>query len=186
MTIKELHAAIKEQTMEVNRRLVEYYEAGGNDKLVNKEIQYLRDVTGTSNRSSYISMRTHRKNKAELEAQLSELRYFNEWDIFTPRGMAERTRKEQQAWRSYKRNTGSRLQFDTWRKMVTVMGTIGHDMLKEFGGSYNNVVEEATKKGKKPGEIIRAMEEVIKENSKSGKNYNDYFDDLVRKLDLKV
>lgn len=186
MTIKELHAAIKEQTIEVNKRLVEYYEAGGNDKLVNKEIQYLRDVTGTSNRSSFISMRTHRKRKAELEAQLSELRYFNEWDIFTPRGMAERTRREQQAWRSYKRNTGSRLQFDTWRKMVTIMGTIGKDIFNQFGGSYSNVIEEAVRKGRKPGEVINTLQQVVKDNEGKGKSTTDYLDDLIQRLDITV
>lgn len=186
MTVKELHDAIRQQTQEVNKRLIEYYEAGGTDKLVNKEIDYLKSVTGTSGRSSYISMRTHRKKKAELELQLSELRYFNEWDIFTPRGQAERTRREQQAWRAYKRNSGSRLQFDTWRKMVTIMGTIGKDIFNQFGGSYSNVIEEAVRKGRKPGEIINTLKDVVKDNEGKGKSTTDYMDDLISRLDIKV
>lgn len=186
MTVKELHEAIRQQTQEVNKRLIEYYEAGGTDKLVNKEIDYLKSVTGTSGRSNYISMRTHRKKKAELELQLSELRYFNEWDIFTPRGQAERTRREQQAWRAYKRNSGSRLQFDTWRKMVTIMGTIGKDIFNQFGGSYSNVIEEAVRKGRKPGEIINTLKDVVKDNEGKGKSTTDYMDDLISRLDIKV
>ena len=67
MTIQELRKAIKRQTEVINERLIEYYEADGTDKLVNKEIEYLKTVTGTSSRKVYLSMNTHRKNKAELE-----------------------------------------------------------------------------------------------------------------------
>ena len=186
MTIPELRKAIKRQTEVINERLIEYYEADGTDKLVNKEIEYLKTVTGTSNRKVYLSMNTHRKNKAELELQLAELRYFNEWDIFTPQGMAERTQREKKAWRSYKRNSGSRLQFETYRRMVNIMGTIGYDMLKQFGGSYSDAVEEAVKKGRKPGAIKEAMEKIIAKNKNKQLSDRDYFDQLVAELDIRL
>lgn len=186
MTVKELHEAIREQTQEVNKRLIEYYEAGGTDKLVNKEIDYLKSVTGTSGRSSYISMRTHRKNKAELELQLAELRYFNEWDIFTPRGQAERTRREQQAWRAYKRNSGSRLRYDTWRKLVNIVGTVGKDIFQQFGSSNAMDSLEKVVNKRRPGEIINALKDVVEENKGKQKNTEQYLDDLIAKLDIKV
>jgi len=186
MTVKELHAAIKEATQSINQRLIEYYESGTPNKLVDKEIAYLKTVTGTSERRPYLAMRTHRKNKAELQAQLSELQYFNEWDVFTPEGRRQRKQRELRAWRSYKRNSGSSLHYETWRKMVNIIGTIGKDILQQFGGSYGNKIEEAVRKGRKPGAIVRAMKEVVNENKGAGKSDTDYLDDLIKKLDLTV
>ena len=99
MKVKELQEAIRQQTMAINERLVEYYEKGAPDKLVNKEITYLKEITGTSQKSNYISMRTHRKTKMELEMQLNELRYFENWDIFTPKGQMERSRSSMKSYR---------------------------------------------------------------------------------------
>jgi len=186
MTVKELHATIKEATMSINQRLVEYYETGTPNKLVDKEIAYLKAVTGTSERRPYLAMRTHRKNKAELQAQLSELQYFNEWDVFTPEGRRQRNQRELRAWRSYKRNSGSNLHYETWRKMVNIIGTIGKDILQQFGGSYGNKIEEAVRKGRKPGEVIKAVRESVEEHHSKGHNYEDYLDTLIKKLDLTV
>lgn len=186
MTVKELHAAIREQTMAINARLVEYYEHGATDKLVNKELAYLRNVTGTSEKSQYIAMRTHRKTKDELELQLQELRYFEGWDIFTPKGHAERVNRERRAYRSYKRSTGSTLQYQTYKTIVNILGTAGEDLLKQFGNSFDtvNVIDEAVRKGKKSGTIMKALRRVVKENEGQQKSTTDYINDLRNMLDL--
>lgn len=186
MTIKELHAAIKAQTMDINKRLVEYYEAGTKNKLVEKEIEFLKEVSGTSQKSSYISMRTHRKNKAELELQLQELRYFGEWDIFTPGGQAERTSRELRAYRSYKKNHKSNLSYESYRRMVNILGTAGEDVLKQFGNSDDKAgaVEEAVRKGKKSGTIMKTLRKVYDKNKGAQKSSQDYIDDLRAELDL--
>ena len=186
MTVKELHAAIKSQTMAINERLVEYYEHGATDKLVNKELAFLKEITGTSEKSNYIAMRTHRKTKAELELQLQELRYFESWDIFTPAGQAERTDRERRAYRSYKKNVGSGIKYETYRRIVNIMGTAGEDLLKQFGNSFDtvNVVEEAVRKGKKSGTIMKALKTVVEQNQGQSKSTTDYIDDLRNMLDL--
>lgn len=187
MTVKELREAIKMQTMAINERLVEYYEQGAPDKLVNKEIEYLKEITGTAKKNNYISMRSHRKNKMELELQLNELRYFENWDIFTPQGQMERSKSAMKSYRSYKRNHGN-LSYENWRRTVTVLGTVGADIFNQFGGSNDTqaAVEDAVRKGRSPGEIIRAMQHVIKDNEGSMKSTQDYADDLRALLKLET
>ena len=187
MTVKELHEAIRDQTMAINQRLIEYYEKGAPDKLVNKEIEYLKEITGTSKRSSYISMRTHRKNKVELEMQLNELRYFENWDIFTPHGQMERSKASLKSYRTYKKNHGY-ISYEDWRRTVSILGTVGADIFNQFGGSNDtqSAVEDAVRKGKSAGEIIRTMQDVIKDNEGSMKNTQDYADDLRARLNLET
>lgn len=187
MKVKELQEAIRQQTMAINERLVEYYDKGATDKLVNKEIEYLKEITGTSQKSNYISMRTHRKTKMELEMQLNELRYFENWDIFTPKGQMERSKSSMRSYRTYKRNHGN-LSYENWRRTVTVLGTVGADIFNQFGGSNDTqaAVEDAVRKGKSAGEIIKAMQKVIKENEGSMKSTQDYADDLRALLNLET
>ena len=195
MKIKELHEAIRQQTMAINERLVEYYEKGAPDKLVNKEIEYLKKITGTSQKSSYISMRTHRKNKMELELQLNELRYFENWDIFTPGGQTERSKASQRAYQSFKRNAHRYISYEDYRRVVNVMGTAGREVMNLFGGDSDTreIVETAIRKGKSGGEILKAMQEVINNNKKvseenngSLKSTQDYADDLRALLNLET
>ena len=188
-TVKELQQMIREQTMDINRRLNTYYESKEQSKTMEREIAFLKDITGTSPRKDYLAMNTHSKSKAELELQLTELRHFAEWDIETPGGKYERSQKELAAWRAYKRNHKSGLSFNSWRKSVAIMGSIDSSIIKYFGGDTNTpaeIVEEAVRKGRKSGDIMKAMEEVMEENAGSGKSAEDYADDLRSKLNLTI
>ena len=188
-TVKELQQMIREQTMDINRRLNTYYESKEQSKQIKREIEYLKEITGTSPRKDYLAMNTHSKSKADLELQLTELRHFAEWDIETPGGKYERSQKELAAWRAYKRNHASGLSFNSWRKSVAIMGSIDSSIIKWFGGDTNSaieIVEDAVRKGRKTGDIMKAMQEVIEENSYAGKDPEDYADDLRSKLNLTV
>ena len=69
------------------------------------------------------------------------------------------------------------------------MGSIDSSIIKYFGGDTNTpveIVEEAVRKGRKSGDIIKAMQEVMEENANTGKTAEDYADDLRSKLDLSV
>lgn len=179
MTVKELQQAIREQTMEINQRLIEYHEQGIVDPLVNKEISYLKELIGQSQKSPYLAMNTHKKNKTELQLQLNELRYFEAWDIFTPQGRTQRGQREIKAWRSYKQNYGN-ISFESWRRFGNIMGSAGADVINQFGGSNDTLttVNEAVKAGKSGKQILEAMDEVVRQNKGSGKSTEDYIDDL--------
>ena len=178
MTIKELRAQIREETMNINRRLVEYYEDGKRTKILDREIEYLKDISGTSAGKSFLSMNTHRKNKAALTAQLSQLRQFLKWDIYTPSAKREKEATARRAYKTYKRNTGTRMKFKTYNKAVTIVGSLGQKIVEIFGSDQViDMVTEAIRSGRKPGEIIDAFEKVIKSNKGKAKSPEDYIDD---------
>ena len=114
MTIKELRAQIRQATMDINRRLVSYYEDGKQTKILDREIDYLKSITGTAQGKAFLSMNTHRKNKAALATQLSQLNQFKEWDIYTPEAKRIKAESRRNAYASYKRHTGSKIHFKTF------------------------------------------------------------------------
>lgn len=189
-TVKELQKLIREQTQDINKRLNSYYESKEQrpeNPLLKRELEHLKNVTGTSLRSDYLAMNTHKKTKIELEVQLQELRHFGEWDIFTPDAMYERSQKELKAWRSYKAHRpGSNISFETWRRMSIIYSAGGRDLMNNFGTSddVTNTLDEAIRKGRKTSDILDAMQKVMKDNENSGKDATDYLDDLREKLDL--
>lgn len=185
MTIKELRAQIRQVTMDINKRLVEYYEDGKRVKVLDREIDYLKDISGTSAGKTFLSMNTHRKNKAALTAQLSQLRQFEKWDIYTPTARREKEATARRAYKTYKRNTGTRMKFKTYNKAVTIVGALGQKIVEIFGSDQViEMVTEALRSGRKPGEIIDAFEKVIKANKGKAKSPEDYIDDWYSMIQL--
>lgn len=177
-TIKELREEVKRVTMEVNRRLVDYYEEGKNVKILDKEIEYLKGISGTSSRKTFLSMNTHRKNKAGLMAQLSQLRQFLQWDRYTPAARAETADRARRAYKSYKRNTGSRMKFKTYNKAVTIAGSLGQKIIEIFGSDQViEMITDAIRSRKSPQKIIESFEKVLKQNKGKAKSPEDYIDD---------
>lgn len=177
MTIKELRAQIRAATMDINQRLSEYYEGGKGYKAVDREIKFLKQTSGTAQGKAFLSMNTHRKNKAALEVQLENLKQFQRWDVYTPTARKAIEKKARQSWHTYKRNTGSRMQFRTYKKAVTIMGAIGDKIYSFFGSDQPmDMIENAFRQGKKPAEIIKAFEQVIKEYDGKQRNTDDYVD----------
>lgn len=177
MTVKELRAQIRAATMDINQRLSEYYEGGKGYKAVDREIKFLKQTTGTSQGKAFLSMNTHRKNKAALQAQLESLKQFQRWDVYTPTAKKAVEKKARASWKTYKRNTGSRMQFRTYKKAVTIMGAIGDKIYQFFGSDQPmEMLEEAFRNGKKPAQIIKAFEQVIKEYNGKQKSTEDYVD----------
>lgn len=182
MTIKELRAQIRQETMQVNKRLVDYYEEGRSVKILDKEIEYLKKITGTSSDKTYISMNTHRKNKAALSAQLSQLRQFQEWDIYTPEAKRLKAESRRNAYASYKSNTGSKIHFKTFNRAITIAGSINQKMFDIY--QMMDMITEAFNKNKDPKKIIAAFEKVVKQNKQKGKTAEDYVDDWYKIMRL--
>lgn len=184
-TVQELKKEIRELTMSINMRLSEYYEGDTRDKLLDKEIEYLKEVTNTSKKSTFIALNFTGKRKSQLYAQLQELKYMADWDISTPQGVRERSEKELASYRKFKKNQHSNLRFEQWRRMANIFGS-ATDMLKDFGGSSDLVttIHESVRKGDSSKKVLDAMAEVIKENKDEGKSSVDYIDDLRKKLGL--
>lgn len=184
MTIKELYKEIKYQTSLVNKRLNEYYEAGKRSKILDKEIQYLRQVTETSKKSPYIAMRLHQKNKQQLTAQLSYLRQFQEWDIYTPTAKRESETKARQAYKSFKRNSGSHMRFKTYKRVVNIVGSLSATVFDNFGSDQlMDNVETALREGHTVREIFDAIEQTMRAlkgtGATQGEDYTDMFYEIL-------
>ena len=186
-TIKELRAQIKQETMKVNQRLVEYYDAGKRYKILDKEIEWLKQTTGTSANKAFLSMNTHRKNKSALVLQLSTLRQFQQWDIYSPYAKRENQEATRRAYQSFKRNTGYRMKFKTFNRSVTIVGAMASKigaMISEISEDVRDVVEEAMANGRKPQDILKAWDKVMEANKEKAKVPEDYVDDFYAMLGL--
>lgn len=185
-TIKELYKAIKAETMNVNKRLVSYYDEGKTSKLVEKEIAVLREVSGTAKSRSYLSLNLHRKNKNQLIAQLNFLRDFQQWDVMTPEGKRENEIKARQAYKTYKQNRPyKKLKFKTYRRAVTILGSMSSRIIESFNSEQIlEAVQYAFNKGKKVDAIISTFERVYNENKNLAKTPEDYIDDWYRQMKL--
>ena len=185
MTIKELYAAIKQETMNVNRRLIDYYEEGKPVKLLEKEIKVLKDVSGTADSKRYLSLNLHRKNKNQLTAQLNFLKQFQQWDKYTPEAKREAEAKARRAYKTFKRNYGSRMKFKTYKRAVTIIGSLSDRIINSFDSKQlMPAIEYAFNKGKKQAEMFKAFEQVLDEFEDSGKTSEDYIDRWYQILNL--
>lgn len=186
MTIKELYAAIKRETMNVNARLVSYYEDGKKSKLVDKEINILKQVSGTATRKPYLSLNLHRKNKTQLMAQLNFLRDFQKWDVVTPEGRRLEKERARQSYRSYKSTRpGKHIKFKTYRRAVTILGSMSAAMITSFNSEQIlEAVEYAFKEGKSVDEIIQTFDRVYNESKGKGFTSEDYIDAWYRTMNL--
>ena len=73
MTVRELKAYIKENTISVNKALESYYESGEDISTVNKQISKLKQLSGISKKDNrYIIANFSGKNKVELVRQARE------------------------------------------------------------------------------------------------------------------
>lgn len=179
MTIKELYKEIKYQTSLVNKRLNEYYETGKRSKILDREISELRRFTETSNKSPYIAMRLHQKNKQQLTAQLSALKQFQEWDVYTPTAKRESEIKARQAYKTFKRNHDTRMRFKTYKRAVNIIGSLSDAIINSFDSNQlMENIETAFREGYKVRDIYTALEQTMKELEGTGAIQGDTYSDM--------
>lgn len=186
MTIKELYAAIKRETMNVNARLVSYYEDGKKSKLVDKEINILKQVSGTATRKPYLSLNLHRKNKTQLIAQLNFLQDFQMWDKLTPEGKRVEKERARQSYRTYLENRPNKhIKFKTYRRAVTILGSMSASMISSFNSEQIlEAVEVAYKEGCTVDKMIQTFDKVYNEFKNKSNTPEDYIDEWYRQMNL--
>lgn len=177
MTIKELYKEIKTATMEVNKRLVEYYESDKRKKIVDKEISILKDISGTSQKSSYLAMRLHHKNKNQLIAQLNYLKNFQQWDIYTPMAKRERETKTRARYESFNSNSTTKMSYIEYKRTTNIIGSLASNIIDSFGSdNIMDMLDYAYKNNRKFSDAIKAFEQVMNEYESGGKSSEDYID----------
>lgn len=186
-TVKELRDMIETKTNEVNKMIADYRISGKENALVEKEIDYLRAVTNTADKALGVKPRNSRSRKAELLAQLYELEQASKLNELSASSLNVQKERDKRAYRSFKKNFKTNVDYETWRKLVTVYGAGGSRMLNLFGGSNEtqNTIITATKKGKKTIDILQAMQDVTKDFKGKEKSTDDYYKELERRLGLR-
>ena len=166
MTVKELKAYIKENTISVNKSIESYYESGQNIATVNKQISKLRQLSGISKRNNNLIIANFRgKRKIDLLRQARELTYFSNWDIDTPTGIAKASEKELKAYETFSsRPEFQDIDFYEWRSLVEAFGAFG-DKLNSYGYEHGNIAHAYSQipKDERKVDIFKAMQDSMKE-----------------------
>ena len=165
MTVRELKAYIKENTVSVNKALESYYESGQNIATVNKQISKLRQLSGISKKNNNLIIANFRdKRKIDLIRQARELTYFSNWDIDTPSGIERASEKELKAYETFSsRPEFQNIDFDEWHSLVEAFGAFG-DKLNSYGYEQGNIAHAYSQipKDERKVDIFKAMQDSMK------------------------
>ena len=164
MTVRELKAYIKENTIRVNKALESYYESRQDIATVNKQISKLKQLSGISKKDNrYIIANFSGKNKVELVRQARELTYFSNWDIDTPSGIERASEKELKAYETFSsRPEFQDIDFYEWRSLVEAFGAFG-DKLNSYGYEHGNIAHAYSQipKDERKVDIFKAMQDSV-------------------------
>ena len=202
-TRKELMEMIREDTTELNKRVVEYRQSNVSFKDVENNIAKIKEISGSKSGRQLINVdgkKRYReveigvgnitsKSKSELILQARELHSFLQWDISTPEGQRQWEAREKKEWETFNKNFSEYgLTKNEWRDLVEVFGAVGESILNQFGsgqgsnasGSIVREFKNASQSGRT--NLVKEMREVLKENKGTGATEEDNLDLLRQKL----
>ena len=202
-TRKELMQMIREDTVELNKRVFEYRQSNASFKDVENNIAKIKEISGAKKGRQAIKEdgKTHyreveigvgnitSKSKSELILQARELHSFLQWDISTPEGQRQWEAREKKEWETFNKNFSEYgLTKNEWRDLVEVFGAVGESILNQFGsgqgsnasGSIVREFKNASQSGRT--NLVKEMREVLKENKGTGATEEDNLDLLRQKL----
>lgn len=156
---------IRTLTPQVNQRIVEANESGNRAPQVDAMIERLQKYGGTNKRfgEDVIGLGFSGKTKSRLKRQYQELKRVLRIDVWTPQGIAEYEKNEQDTYESFAKSHKGWSK-DKWRDFVQMMGTVSSEMLREFGyerhGNDRGSKTVSANKSQGPNEdFIAAFEE---------------------------
>lgn len=176
--INELRSEVRELKEAVRYRERAYKLTGIRDPLYEKELAYLKGIT-----------RGRQSTKKDLELYKQEAEFFLDWDISSPVGLKQASKREHKAYTSFKKNTGINLSYQDWRHLVTMMGTLGSDVLEKFGygegksatGALAETFQGAKKQGRE-ADFLHAMLDTMRESKGAGMTQSELISSLNRRL----
>lgn len=176
MTRKAIESEIRKKTHIVNERLKQFYNEGNENIMVSSEINKLQSIAGKGRGKNKIGLGLRKKTKQELVRQLRELKYFEQWDIYTEEGQRSLEARERKAWESfYKDNPG--FTYQEWRNLVETFGSISESVLQQFGST--NIVEayKDAENGKKIN-LLKYITNISRDKSMQGTTQEQKIDRL--------
>ena len=203
-TRNDYREAVSKYTERVNLRLYEYRQSGKKSRVVEEDIKRLQlfgAKPSPTRRSETIGKGIRGKSKARLKRQYEELKRVYDKDYFTPEGRRKRKKKRKDSWKAFKENHPD-WNKSKWQTFVDTFGNISDTIKSQFGYEVTQTGHnQQQKRGKKRRKIsnqdlidafevayeknvdlLKIMEEVLKENKGKGLTQKKAVDKLLKKL----
>lgn len=184
-TTRELRAYIREETQNLNYRLIDYYESETNpNPVVDALKERLQKLgTGKTGKEKPIGLGLTYKSKSELLQQARALREAAQVDIYTPAGLREYERKEEQQYNTFIKNRPALagMSIDEYHDLVEAFGALGSHVLEEFGYEELAQIYHSASADKKI-DLVSTVKEVQKESRGQHWQQTDLIDSLRQKM----
>lgn len=184
-TTRELRAYIKEETQNLNYRLIDYYASETNpNPVVDALKERLQKLgTGKVDKEKHIGLGLTYKTKAELLQQARVLHEAAQVDIYTPQGRKKYSAKETQAYKTFKRNRPAlkNMTKAEYHDLVEAFGALGSHVLEQFG--YEELAQiYHSSKSKKRIDLVSTVKKVQKESAGKGWTTEQLIDEVRKEM----
>ena len=188
-TTRELRAYIREETENMNRRLIEYYASETNPNPVVNQLKMRLLELGTGAKENKpveiqkIGLGLTNKTKSELLQQARALHEAINVDIYTPQGIRDYDEKEKQQYETFIKNRPALagMSLDEYHDLVEAFGALGTHVLEEFGYEELAQIYYSTK-GVKKLDLVEAVKDIKRETKGEGLDQTQLIDKLRERM----
>lgn len=188
-TTRELRAYIREETENMNRRLIEYYASETNPNPVVNQLKMRLLELGSGAKENKpveiqkIGLGLTNKTKSELLQQARALHEAINVDIYTPQGIRDYDEKEKQQYETFIKNRPALagMSLDEYHDLVEAFGALGTHVLEEFGYEELAQIYYSTK-GVKKLDLVEAVKDIKRETKGEGLDQTQLIDKLRERM----
>ena len=188
-TTRELRAYIREETANMNRRLIEYYASSTDPNPVVSQLKERLLALGTGVKENKpieiqpIGLGLTNKTKSELLQQARALHEAINVDIYTPQGLREYGEKERQQYETFIKNRPALagMSLEEYHDLVEAFGALGTHVLEEFGYEELAQIYYSTK-GVKKLDLVEAVKDIKRETKGEGLDQTQLIDILRERM----
>ena len=188
-TTRELRAYIREETENMNRRLIEYYASETNPNPVVNQLKMRLLELGSGAKENKpveiqkIGLGLTNKTKPELLQQARALHEAINVDIYTPQGIRDYDEKEKQQYETFIKNRPALagMSLDEYHDLVEAFGALGTHVLEEFGYEELAQIYYSTK-GVKKLDLVEAVKDIKRETKGEGLDQTQLIDKLRERM----
>ena len=161
---------------------IESYE--GSDPVTNKQIEYMKNITGTTKKGYLSSSQAIKGNKSELTLRYRELNQFLKWDTESELAKVIFDQKTEKAYKSFTKDRFPDMSREDYDTLMSIFDAMETD-LRNYGSEQIINFYDEFKDDIRSGEInlVSLAHDVIKENKGTGATVQDYVKELRRKLE---
>lgn len=188
-TTRELRAYIREETANMNRRLIEYYASSTDPNPVVSQLKERLLALGTGVKENKpievqpIGLGLTYKTKSELLQQARALHEAINVDIYTPQGLREYGEKERLQYETFIKNRPALagMSLEEYHDLVEAFGALGTHVLEEFGYEELAQIYYSTN-GVKKLNLVEAVKDIKRETMGEGLDQTQLIDILRERM----